>query len=65
MKNKHSELEIDEQLFNKLYEFINDENLSNPYKIKTKNGKWIELYIEDSYDYIGDAEHKKWLSMNE
>ena len=59
---EQKELELDEQIFEKLFEFINNENLSNPYRIKTKDGRWIDLYIEDSYDYIQEAEHKKWLS---
>jgi len=59
--NKQKELELDDNIFDKLYEFISNENLSNPYRIKSKDGKWIDLYIEDSYDYIQEAEHKKWL----
>jgi len=56
---EQEELELDEQTFEKLFEFINNENLSNPYRVKTKDGRWIDLYIEDSYDYIQEAEHKK------
>ena len=52
---EQKELELDEQIFEKLFEFINNENLSNPYRIKTKSGKWIDLYIEDSYDYIAES----------
>ena len=59
---EQEELELDEQTFDILFQFINNENLSNPYRIKTKNGRWIDLYIEDSYDYIQEAKHKKWLS---
>jgi len=59
---EQEELELDEQIFDKLFQFINNENLSNPYRIKTKSGKWIDLYIEDSYNYIAEAEHNKWLS---
>ena len=59
---EQEELELNEQIFDKLFQFINNENLSNPYRIKSKDGKWIDLYIEDSYDYIAKAEHKKWLS---
>ena len=59
---EQEELELDEQIFDILFQFINNENLSNPYRIKSKDGRWIDLYIEDSYDYIQEAEHKKWLS---
>jgi len=59
---EQEELELDEQTFDILFQFISNENLSNPYRIKTKSGKWIDLYIEDNYDYIAEAEHKKWLS---
>jgi len=52
---EQKELELDEQIFDILFQFINNENLSNPYRIKTKSGKWIDLYIEDSYDYIAES----------
>jgi hypothetical protein len=59
--SKQKELVLDEEIFDKLFEFINDDNLSNPYRITTKSGKWLLLSIEDSYDYIQEENYKKWL----
>ena len=60
MKNQQA-LELDEEIFNKLFAFFNDDNLSNPYRIITNNGKWMELYIENSYDYVQENNYIKYV----
>lgn len=61
MSDNQTVLELDEEIFDKLFAFLNNDDLSNPYKIVSKNGKWVELYIEDSYDYIEESNYKKYV----
>ena len=60
---EQEELELNEQIFDKLFQFINNENLSNPYRIKSKDGKVITASTH-TYEYVDDAEAAAKLITN-